>query len=389
MGYGAPPDGGVVNNDESMMPSPPSSGLFYLNQAVDDDRFSLGSPPDTSSPRTTNPEVTAELDSYDSLETTTIVDVSYRNNRVTWRAANGEARHMLGLTLDLYANTDTNTSIFKLYYSYMVRKDRKGRRRSSKQAVYLYIHPENVRFITCDKPRTTTTARRPKPEAHKPPPPPQTSYYELRFSLTESPSIVVPKDGGAAFESKHTTRAQLDLLQDLAGATDFVVHLDSSAVDACKLDDLKLLGCMFSPTFTDDRPTTDFRRASLASLYGGGGGARIGMSGGVVQSIEVDPPPYVVAPESCLVSTECPGSEAQDDDADDEEEVEEDAEEVQGTGAFAHRVLSLLSNVQTHFNAVERHFDGMERRLSGLEHCVQQRRHEIAFALKQQQQQQH
>lgn len=221
------------------------------------------------------------MECYDDLETTAIVDVSYRKNRVTWRATNGEARQMLDLSLDLYANTETNTSIFKLY-SYIVRKGNKGR--SNKQAVYLFIHPENVRFITCEPSRAT---RRQKSKSHKPP----QTYYELRFSLTECPNIVVPRERG--FESKDKTRAQLDLLQELAATTDFVVHLNSAGIDESMLDDLRLLGCMFSPTFTDHRPTTDFRRANLATLYAGSGGEIVVMNGGVVQSVEVDPPPYV------------------------------------------------------------------------------------------------
>lgn len=199
---------------------------------------------------------------------------------------------MFDLSLDLYANTATNTSIFKLY-SYIIRKGHKGR--SNKQAVYLFIHPENVRFITCE---TSRTSRRPKSKTHKP-----QTYYELRFSLTECPNIVVPRD--RAFESKDKTRAQLDLLQELASTNDFVVHLNSSGINASKLDDLRLLGCMFSPTFTEHRPTTDFRRANLATLYAGSGGEIVGMNRGVVQSIEVDPPPYVgPAPDSCMVSSE-------------------------------------------------------------------------------------
>ncbi|EHK42974.1 hypothetical protein TRIATDRAFT_300963 [Trichoderma atroviride IMI 206040] len=369
MGYGTTPDD-VINNDEELIPSPPSSGLFYLNQGVDDDRFSFSSPYyASSSPRTTDPEVSAELDCYDSLETTAIVDVSYRKNRVTWRAANGEARQMFDLSLDLYANTETNTSIFKLY-TYIIRKGRKGR--SNKQAVYLFIHPENVRFITCEPSRT---ARRYKSKTNKP-----QTYYELRFSLTECPNIVVPRD--RAFESKDKTRAQLDLFQELSSTNDFVVHLNGAGINASKLDDLRLLGCMFSPTFTEHRPTTDFRRASLATLYAGSGGEIVCMNRGVVQSIEVDPPPYVgPAPDSCMVSSEYLCSDSEDGyDDDDDEESEEDEEE-KDKNAFANHVLLLLDNLQTHFNAVERYFDGMERRLHGLENCVQQRRHEITFAL--------
>ncbi|PTB45252.1 hypothetical protein M441DRAFT_158868, partial [Trichoderma asperellum CBS 433.97] len=341
--------------------------LFYLNQGIDDDRFNFGNQLEGSSPRTSDAEISAALSNYDSLETTAIVDVSYRKNRVTWRAANGETRQIFDLSLDLYANTATNTSIFKLY-SYIIRKGSKGR--SNKQAVYLFIHPENVRFITCE---TSRNARRPKSKAHKP-----QTYYELHFSLAECPNIVVPKD--RAFESKDRTRAQLDLIQELASATDFVVHLNSTGINASKLDDLRLLGCMFSPTFTEHRPTTDFRRANLATLYAGNGGEIVGMNRGVVQSIEVDPPPYVgPAPDSCMVSNEYHGSDSEgdynDDDGDDEEEEEED------NSAFANHVLLLLNDLQAHFNVVERYFDGMERRLDGLERCVQQRRHEITFAL--------
>lgn len=191
----------------------------------------------------------------------------------------------------MYVNTATNTAIFKLY-SYIIRKGNKGR--SNKQAVYLFIHPENVRFITCETSRNT---RRPKSKAPK-----AQTYYELHFSLTECPNIVVPKDG--AFESKDRTRAQLSLLHELASASDFVVHLNSTGINASKLDDLRLIGCMFSPTFTEHRPTTEFRRANLATLYAGNGGEIVGVNRGVMQSIEIDPPPYAgPAPDSCMVSS--------------------------------------------------------------------------------------
>ncbi|KAH8121154.1 hypothetical protein FP744_10002105 [Trichoderma asperellum] len=366
MGNGTAPDD--VGNSDELIPSSPSPGLFYLNQGIDDDRFNFGNQLEGNSPRTSDAEISAALSNYESLETTAIVDVSYRKNRVTWRAANGETKQIFDLSLDLYANTATNTSIFKLY-SYIIRKGSKGR--SNKQAVYLFIHPENVRFITCE---TSRNARRPKSKAHKP-----QTYYELHFSLAECPNLVVPKD--RAFESKDRTRAQLDLVQELASATDFVVHLNSTGINASKLDDLRLLGCMFSPTFTEHRPTTDFRRANLATLYAGNGGEIVGMNRGVVQSIEVDPPPYVgPAPDSCMVSNEYHGDDSEgdygdDDGGDDEEEEEED------NSAFANHVLLLLDGLQAHFNVVERYFDGMERRLDGLERCVQQRRHEITFAL--------
>ncbi|KAL6893424.1 hypothetical protein GGI43DRAFT_185143 [Trichoderma evansii] len=364
MGYGTTPDDGI--NNDKLIPSSPSPGLFYLNQGVDDDRFSFGNQHDDSSPRASDAEVSAALSNYDNLETTAIVDASYRKNRVTWRAANGETKQIFDLSLDLYANTATNTSIFKLY-SYIIRKGNKGR--SNKQAVYLFIHPENVRFITCE---TSRNPRRPKSKAYKP-----QTYWELHFSLAECPNIVVPKDG--TFESKDRTRAQLDLIQELASATDFIVHLNSTSINASRLDDLRLLGCMFSPTFTEHRPTTDFRRANLATLYAGNGGEIIGMNRGVMQSIEVDPPPYVgPAPDSCMVDNEYHGSDSEgeyDDDDDDDEEEEEDK------SAFANHVLLLLNDLQAHFNVVERYFDGMERRLDGLERCVQQRRHEITFAL--------
>lgn len=217
--------------------------------------------------------------------------MSYRKNRVTWRAANGETKQIFDLSLDLYVNTATNTAIFKLH-SYIIRKGNKGR--SNKQAVYLFIHPENVRFITCETSRNT---RRPKSKAPK-----AQTYYELHFSLTECPNIVVHKDG--AFESKDRTRAQLSLLHELASASDFVVHLNSTGINASKLDDLRLIGCMFSPTFTEHRPTTEFRRANLATLYAGNGGEIVGVNRGVMQSIEIDPPPYAgPAPDSCMVSS--------------------------------------------------------------------------------------
>jgi hypothetical protein len=261
----------------------------YVTQGVNHgDRFNDSNEHDNNSLRRGDAGMSTASSRSETNETTSIIDASYRNNRVTWKSANGQAQQICDISLDLYVNTSTNTAVFKLY-SYIIRRGNKGK--SNKQAVYLFIHPEKIQAIVCEIFRT---ARRSKSKSRKP------SHYALHFSLTERPHLVVPKD--RPLESREKTKAQLDLIQDLASATDFIVHLNSSSVTTSKPDELRLLESIFSPMCTQHRPCTDRQRASLATLYAGNGGEIINVKT-VVAQIETDPPPYAgPVPDSCQVS---------------------------------------------------------------------------------------
>ncbi|KAM0260897.1 hypothetical protein ACHAQJ_002516 [Trichoderma viride] len=353
MGYGTTPDNTIINDKDDDLTRPsPSPGQLYVTQGDvhdDNDLWRGDGSMSTASSQSENNEAAAA-----------IVDASYRQSRVTWKSANGQAQQIFDVSLDLYVNTSTNTAIFKLY-SYIIRKGNKGK--SNKQAVYLFIHPEKIQAITCETSRTT---RRSKSKSRKP------SHYTLHFSLTERPHLVVPKSH--ALESRDKTKAQLDLIQDLAGMTDFVVHLNSSNTTISKPDDLKLLESIFSPTATEHRPCTDDKRANLATLYAGNGGEIVTVNRVVAAPVETDPPPYTgPAPDFVHVSNDFQHpdySEEEEDDDDDDDDC-----------SFTTHVLFLLQDLQSHFNNIERYFDGMERRLDGLERCVQQRKHEISYAL--------
>lgn len=109
--------------------------------------------------------------------------------------------------------------------------------------------------------------------------------------MAQSPSLVRPKHH--IFEPRHKTREELDLVRDLATATEFVIHLDHFKQQNLEKDDVKLLVATFSEGKTD-RPTTNIERANLATLYEGKGGEIVTES--QVQFLAADLPPSYTNP---------------------------------------------------------------------------------------------
>ncbi|KAL6689829.1 hypothetical protein J3F84DRAFT_398808 [Trichoderma pleuroticola] len=186
------------------------------------------------------------------------VDMTCRNNLLTWQNADGQMQRVEGLNLDLYLDTSTNTAIFKIY-GYVLLKGSKTK--SSKQAVYLFIHPESIRFIALqtghDAPFSTLI-------------PSGSKHHSLCFSLTAQPQLVVPKN--RILESRPKTRALLDSIQALATVTAFTVHLSNLDTVASTHENLELIASTFSLSRDDNRPSTNTRRANLTTLYAGRGG---------------------------------------------------------------------------------------------------------------------
>ncbi|KAL7906584.1 hypothetical protein GGI35DRAFT_471110 [Trichoderma velutinum] len=205
------------------------------------------------------------------------VDITYRNNLLTWQNADGQLQRVEGLNLDLYLDTSTNTAIFKIY-GYVLLKGSKNK--SSKQAVYLFIHPETIRSITLQ----TGHAAPFSTLMHSGP-----IHHSLCFSLTTQPHLVVPKN--LILESRPKTRALLDSIQALATVTAFTVHLNNLDTTTSTQKNLDLVASIFSLSHNDNRPSTNTRRANLTTLYAGRGGEIVSAKNDVVNT-ETCLPPY-------------------------------------------------------------------------------------------------
>ncbi|KKP05782.1 hypothetical protein THAR02_02156 [Trichoderma harzianum] len=184
-----------------------------------------------------------------------------------------------GLTLDFYLDTWTNTAIFKIY-GYVLLKGSKSK--SSKQAVYLFIHPETIQSITLQTGHAAPFSTLIQSGA---------IHHSLCFSLTVQPHLVVPKN--LILESRPKTKALLDSIQALATVMTFTVHLCLSNLDTVTStqENLELIASTFSLSHNDNRPSTNTRRANLTTLYAGRGGEIVSAKNDVANT-DVCLPPY-------------------------------------------------------------------------------------------------
>ncbi|KAL6825338.1 hypothetical protein V8C40DRAFT_228469 [Trichoderma camerunense] len=205
------------------------------------------------------------------------VDVTYRNNLLTWQNTDGQMQRAEGLNLDLYLDTSTNTAIFKIY-GYVLLKGSKSK--SSKQAVYLFIHPETIQSITLQTKHAALFSTLIQSGL---------IHHSLCFSLTAQPHLVVPKN--LILESRPKTKALLDSIQALATATAFTVHLSNLHTVTLTQENLELIASTFSLSHNDNRPSTNTRRANLTTLYAGRGGEIVNVKKDVANT-EACLPPY-------------------------------------------------------------------------------------------------
>ncbi|PTB62741.1 hypothetical protein BBK36DRAFT_1172496 [Trichoderma citrinoviride] len=219
----------------------------------------------------------AVLDSDTSNRGDSQVDITCRNITVTWEDASSEAKRVEGLALDLYLDAPTNTAIFKLY-GYVLLKGSKDK--NSKQAIYLFIHPESLVAISLQTvdaaPSSNSTI-------------PGRSRHSLCFSMTAGPRLVVPKN--LVLESRAKTRALLDSIQALATVKTFTAHFSNPDTAMSLRDDLELIASVFSLPRGDNRPSTNYQRANLTTLYAGRGGEIVNASNDAT-NLESHLPPY-------------------------------------------------------------------------------------------------
>ncbi|KAL7952208.1 hypothetical protein V8C34DRAFT_299842 [Trichoderma compactum] len=281
----------------------------------------------------------------------TLIDFTYAIHSVTWDDADGQTKEVYNprseFNLDIYTNTSANKAMFTLHsYIYLT-----NRRRSNKQNVYLLIPPERIKAITT---QTSPAARATASNTAIP------QFYSLHFSLIQQPDFIGPQSDLPL--SKEKTKAQLDLLQDLAIVTEFTIHLASSdTVTPKQQKDLELLATIFSPVNTENRPRSDNKRGNPATLYAGKGGKVININKGVARD-EASPPPY----HSATLDHPPVSKKRQRPDADD------DYPSVPRISPFAQYFDALARQMNTRFDNLECSIKERNNRVENLERSIQE-----------------
>ncbi|KAM0517049.1 hypothetical protein ACHAPE_005161 [Trichoderma viride] len=219
-------------------------------------------------------EESTESDSSQENKEASEIDLTCGHTVVSWKNVGGRIEYTDELSFDLFMDTSTNTAIFKLY-GYILLKGSRGK--SGKQAIYLFIHPENIRSITetvHDLPSQSLTNLG--------------SNHHLCFFLTKEPRLVVPHN--SILESRPKTAALLEKIQALAAVVNFTVSFSSTETITSTLQSLRYVSSVFSPTYTGNRPSTNDRHANLATLYAGKGGEVV-HTNDVTASAAVQAPP--------------------------------------------------------------------------------------------------
>ncbi|KAL6695118.1 hypothetical protein J3F84DRAFT_376161 [Trichoderma pleuroticola] len=282
----------------------------------------------------------------------TLIDCTYAIHSVTWDDADGQTKEVYNpkseFKLDIYTNTSANKAMFTLH-SYINLKT--SRRRSNKQNVYLLIPPERIKAITT---QTSPAARATASNTAIP------QFYSLHFSLIQQPDFIGPQRDLPP--SKGKTKAQLDLLQDLAIVTEFTIHLASSdTVTPKQQKDLELLATIFSPVNTENHPRSDNKRGNPATLYAGKGGKVISINKGVARD-EASPPPY----HSDTLDHPPVSKKRRRPDADD------DYPSVPRISPFAQYFDALACQINTRFDNLECSIKERNNRVENLERSIQE-----------------
>ncbi|KAH0525902.1 hypothetical protein TsFJ059_009303 [Trichoderma semiorbis] len=262
-------------------------------------------------------------------------NISYQNNAVTWKDDTNQTQHADGIHLDIYLDTLTNTSLFKLYCNI---HHKGSKAKGQKHTIFLFIHPESVRAITLDSGRST------RPSSSKP------SRQTLSFSIVQQPSLIIPK--GYVVESKQRSKGLLNAVLALANVTDFGIHLNSSNITIPKQTRLESVARIFSLNSAHNRPLTNKRCANLESLYGGRGGEVANLSRDVGKApIQADLPPSYDEPQRGQISNK---------------RRRIDSDVTNDKSPTAHD--DLFKSIRGHLDGIEMrictHIDGMEGRIN-------------------------
>jgi hypothetical protein len=193
------------------------------------------------------------------------IEIQAKYNIVSWKDNNNRVQSENKLHLSIFLDTLASTALFRLHGD--IQLTYKGIT-SSKQAIYLFIHPEDIQSVTLES------------TADVPP------MNTLCFSLQRTPRLVAPKD--CVLMSESEDECLLRSIQALSTLTKFNVHLNSSGMNSSSTPDLERVASIFSP---NHNIAVDATRANLNTLYSDNVGEVVNSNKGVT-GLEANLLPY-------------------------------------------------------------------------------------------------
>lgn len=264
------------------------------------------------------------------------INISCLKNKVTWRDVDDRAQHSDHVNLDMYSDASTNTAMFKLHCDVRF-KGTKGNKSNKIHTVYLFIYPETIRTLTL---KSNVDLLAPS--------------YSLQFSLTRPPSLIVPANN--VLQCKPQIKGLFGLMHSLAEVTAFTIQLNHSLMTMPILPPLERIVHLFSaPT---DRPRSNVRYASIATLYGGRGGKILDVKAAAARSGEADE-----AEDTCLPAYTASASSQ----ASLKRQRKDSSPSRPRSPAPHERMLLLLESMYTSISRMESRLDSMEGRLDSME----------------------
>ncbi|PTB66239.1 hypothetical protein BBK36DRAFT_1159286 [Trichoderma citrinoviride] len=217
---------------------------------------------DLGSKKSDNVEQPTVPSSNEAATRTDEMKIHCSNNTVSWTDENGDLRNTDSLDLEIIIDNTANRAFLRLCGDVYIKSSKPPNRR----AIYLYIRPEVIKFITYHN---------------------ENNARSLCFSLQSKPDLITPKE---PINAKPRSKALLDAIVAISTVTDFVVRLNSSDTTPSSL--LKKVASIFSP-----RPTWNTELGNLSGLYAGKGGqiANASTTASTPASSDLEaqsPPPY-------------------------------------------------------------------------------------------------
>ncbi|KAK4185037.1 hypothetical protein QBC35DRAFT_504624 [Podospora australis] len=216
------------------------------------------------------------------------INLTGRTGVVEWQDLDRQLQHTPDLRLDLHVDASEGQAIFVLHGCLFLKGSK-----PNKFSVYLFIHPENIQSVEYDyKTGPSIPAMQRVPS---------NNFIRLRFSMSQPPDLVVPKD--RPLVPKVRSEGLLDTMKALASVQDITIYLDMLQLVPADRHQLSLLPSVF--LFNDLK--TDERRAAIQRLYHGAGGQVVNLRDvaaapspspsnhtSIVETMEETlPPPYV------------------------------------------------------------------------------------------------
>ncbi|KAK3402322.1 hypothetical protein B0T20DRAFT_432101 [Sordaria brevicollis] len=174
------------------------------------------------------------------------IDLRHCKGIVTWKDTNQQDQRTSDLCIDLYVDTKQRQAIFALHGFFYFKTH------GPKAHLSLLIYPERIQSIELEdinSPSTTTVNN--------------VSGVSLRFSLTQPPSLMVPKD--RPLEPKPRYQTVVDAIVSLGSVNRFTFHLSDVHLEVQQ--QLALLPSIFSPAYPFGPLRTDEKWRRPSALY--------------------------------------------------------------------------------------------------------------------------